>query len=69
MDLTVGEATTGGRRVFSGIVRDVTDRMAADERRRCVLNTAVDAILAIDERGMLEGVNAATCLDVRVLGR
>lgn len=34
MDLAVGESRIGGRRIFAGIIRDITDRKRTEERLR-----------------------------------
>jgi two-component system CheB/CheR fusion protein len=54
------------------VVEDITDRKAAEaalkqqeEQLRAILETAVDAIITIDERGRMESVNSAT---VRLFG-
>lgn len=51
----------------SAIARDITEKnqmqrslKEREERLRAVLNTAVDAIITIDERGVITGVNPAT---------
>jgi two-component system sensor kinase FixL len=66
MDLAVSEVTMGGRRVFTGIVRDITERKRAEEqllesdaRTRAILAAAVDAIITIDEHGLIESLNGA----------
>jgi PAS domain S-box-containing protein len=66
MDLAVSEVDMGGRRVFTGIVRDITERKKAedqllesDARTRAILAAAVDAIITIDERGSIESLNGA----------
>lgn len=50
-----------------GITRDVTERKAveqgwraSEERMRSILNAAVDAIITIDQRGLVVSANAAT---------
>src|SRR4051794_15762583 len=55
MDLSVGEAETEGARVFVGIIRDITERKAAELaqreselRLRSILDTVPDAIVVID---------------------
>ena len=52
---------------FVSIHRDITDRKQAaqrlhdrEQRLAAILNTASDAIITIDQRGIIEGVNAAT---------
>jgi PAS domain S-box-containing protein len=66
MDLAVSEVEMGGRRLFTGIVRDITERKKAEEqlleseaRTRAILAAAVDAIIIIDERGTIESLNGA----------
>ncbi len=58
MHLAVSELHLGDRRMFTGIARDITDLRNAirqledsEARTRTILETAVDAIITIDERG------------------
>jgi two-component system sensor kinase FixL len=67
MDLAVSEVQLEGRRLFTGIVRDITGRKAAENalldseaRTRAVLAAAVDAIITIDGRGIIESANPAS---------
>ena len=67
MDLAVSEVLLEGRRLFTGIVRDITERKRAENalldseaRTRAVLAAAVDAIITIDERGIIESANPAS---------
>jgi PAS domain S-box-containing protein len=67
MDLAVSEVLLEGRRLFTGIVRDITSRKKAENalldseaRTRAVLAAAVDAIISIDERGIIESMNPAS---------
>ncbi|MDB5336652.1 MAG: Histidine kinase [Planctomycetaceae bacterium] len=67
MDLAVSEVLLEGRRLFTGIVRDISERKRAENalldseaRTRAVLNAAVDAIITIDERGLIESMNPAS---------
>jgi PAS domain S-box-containing protein len=55
MDLSVGEAFEDGKPIFVGIIRDLTERKAAEkalressERMRAVVETAVDGVILID---------------------
>ena len=66
LDLAVSEVKLADRRMFTGIVRDITDRKHAEQalrdsevRHRAILEAAVDGIITIDERGMIESLNPA----------
>lgn len=66
MDLSVGEASEDGQPIFVGIIRDLTERKAAEaalregsERLRVVVETAVDGVILIDSRGTLQMFNPA----------
>lgn len=59
MALSVGEMAIGGKRFFTGILRDISDRVNKEERLRAVINTALDAIITIDSHGIIETVNPA----------
>ena len=67
MHLAVSELWLGNRRMFTGIARDITELRSAiqrlqdsESRTRAILETAVDAVITIDERGRIESVNPAT---------
>ncbi|MGE0740364.1 MAG: PAS domain S-box protein [Hyphomonadaceae bacterium] len=66
MDLSVGEASEDGRPIFVGIIRDLTERKAAEqalreggERLRAVVETAVDGVILIDAKGAVVMFNPA----------
>jgi len=66
MDLSVGEAEEDGQPIFVGIIRDLTERKAAEtalreggERLRAVVDTAVDGVILIDSRGRVQMFNPA----------
>jgi two-component system sensor kinase FixL len=67
MDLSVGEARDGDEPIFVGIIRDVTDRKAAELaqregelRLRSILDTVADAIIVIDARGIVQSFSPAS---------
>ncbi len=67
MELSVGESRVGGRRLFAGIVRDITQRKETERRlreseskTRAVFETAVDGIVTIDQHGTILTANPAT---------
>ena len=51
----------GSHKGFAKVTRDITERRQADEPLvRSILDSAVDAIISIDETGVIETVNPAT---------
>ncbi|MBP2296198.1 PAS domain-containing sensor histidine kinase [Azospirillum rugosum] len=68
MELSVGEASPGtnGDAVYIGIIRDITERKQADTALRerearltSILQTVPEAIIVIDERGLIESFSPA----------
>lgn len=66
VDLAVSETSTGDGPIFTGILRDITERKrAAEDIRRerallkAVVETAVDGIMTIDELGAIQSANPA----------
>jgi two-component system sensor kinase FixL len=66
MYLSVGEGELNSRRIFVGIIHDLTQRNLADDavkereaRMRSILDTVPDAIVLIDEQGTVESFSSA----------
>ncbi len=64
--LTVTEVRVGRRRLFTGLVRDISALKRAEaalqdrtRRLRAVFETAVDGIITIDDRGGIDSMNPA----------
>lgn len=60
MHLAVNEVKVGDRRMFAGIVRDISDLKEQQVHLQAILDNAVDAIITITDRGIVESVNPAT---------
>jgi two-component system sensor kinase FixL len=70
--LSVGEMSIDGERKFTGILHDLSARVRLEEqlrgseaRWRSIVESAVDAIIVIDARGVVEALNPAA---VRLFG-
>ena len=66
MHLSIGEGDLGGQPIFVGIIHDLTDRKKAEDvlrereaRLHSILETLPDAIVTIDELGVIESFSAA----------
>ena len=66
MHLAVGQMEVDGRTMFTGVIRDLSDRFAAEEalraseeRYRAIIDTAVDGIIGIAADGTLADFNRA----------
>jgi two-component system sensor kinase FixL len=66
MELSVGEAKVAGEAIFVGIIRDISERKAAEAaqreselRLRSLLDTVPDGIVVIDERGLIQSFSPA----------
>ena len=66
MELSLGEARDGGEPIFVGIIRDITERKAAEAalreselRWRSILDTVPDAIIVIDAHGAVQSFSPA----------
>lgn len=66
IDLAVSEWTLAGKRMFTGIIRDISEgRMAkaalvdARSQTNAVIDTMVDGVITIDENGFIRSANKA----------
>ena len=66
MELMVSEMSIGARRMFTGMVRDITERKRAEQaladtatRLQTIFDTAAEGIVTIDERGRVDVINRA----------
>ncbi len=66
MELAVNEMAVGGKRMFTGIVRDITERKDIEQqikdreaRTRAIVETVVDGIITINKNGLIETFNPA----------
>jgi two-component system sensor kinase FixL len=66
LHLSVGEMVVNGERKFTGVVHDLTDRVkieeqlrASEERWRAVIDSAIDGIIVISAKGIIESFNPA----------
>jgi PAS domain S-box-containing protein len=66
LHLSVGEMTIGGQRKFTGMLHDLTERVAlegqlgsSEARWKAVIDAAVDGIIVIDAHGRVEAFNPA----------
>ncbi|MBW2271275.1 MAG: PAS domain S-box protein [Deltaproteobacteria bacterium] len=66
MEVSVGEADAGDRKIFAGVIRDITERKETERELRdslsqmsSVLETAVDGIISISDHGIVESFNRA----------
>jgi len=67
LELAVSEMEVSGKKMFTGIIRDITARKQAEvqlkeseARTKAIIDTVVDGIITINMRGIIETVNPAT---------
>ncbi|GAB3373981.1 PAS domain-containing sensor histidine kinase [Spongiibacter taiwanensis] len=66
LELAISEMVVDGQRMFTGIVRDISERKATEnqltdllERKRAILATMVDGVITISDHGIIETINPA----------
>jgi len=66
LELAISEMEVNGQRMFTGIVRDISQRKNTEEklrellaRTKAILDTIVDGVITISDRGLIETVNPA----------
>lgn len=66
LELAISEMEVNGQRMFTGIVRDISQRKDTEEklrellaRTKAILDTIVDGVITISDRGLIETVNPA----------
>jgi PAS domain S-box-containing protein len=81
VEATISQVTVGGHKLFTAIVRDISERLHAEAairdseaRFRAIFETAVDGIITIDEWGIVTSFNPAASRmfgypSVEVIGR
>ena len=60
LELSLGTWETGGARFFSGLIRDMSERQAAADKLRAVVESAPDPIIEVASDGTIAAVNART---------
>lgn len=66
MELSVSEVKLGNGRIFSGIIRDISERVSAEKKVQeqkaefeGVFTSVIDGIITIDAKGMIDAYNPA----------
>jgi len=66
LELAISEMEVNGQRMFTGIVRDISQRKVTEDklrelfaRTKAILDTIVDGVITISDRGSIETVNPA----------
>jgi len=67
IELSISEMMVSGNKMFTGIIRDITERKREEARRKeienrtkAIIETVVDGIITINMYGIIETVNPAT---------
>ncbi len=60
LELSLAMWETAGKRFFSGIIRDISERKKAEEKLKAVLETAPDPIVEVGSDGTIQFANART---------
>src|SRR4051794_30898977 len=60
LELSLAMWETAGKRFFSGIIRDISERKKAEEKLRAILETAPDPIVEVNQDGTIGFANART---------
>jgi diguanylate cyclase (GGDEF)-like protein/PAS domain S-box-containing protein len=60
LELSLGTWETGGARFFSGLIRDISERQAAADKLRAVVESAPDPIIEVAPDGTIAAANART---------
>ena len=60
LELSLATWETNGKRFFSGIIRDISERKKAEEKLKAVLETAPDPIIEVNQDGTIAFANART---------
>ncbi|WP_053227462.1 EAL domain-containing protein [Solirubrobacter soli] len=60
LELSLAMWETAGKRFFSGIIRDISERKKAEEKLKAVLETAPDPIVEVNHDGTIGFANART---------
>ncbi|CAA0095290.1 Sensor protein FixL [Zhongshania aliphaticivorans] len=66
LELAISEMEVNGQRMFTGVVRDISQRKNTEEtlrgllaRTKAILDTIVDGVITISDKGLIETVNPA----------
>lgn len=60
IEIAVNEMVVGGINMFTGVIRDISDRVHAETITKAIVENVVDGIITIDKMGTIKNVNPAT---------